>query len=155
MGKEIERKFLVNISAWEKLDKPAPLHTVQAYLSKNKNAVVRIRIKGDEAFITIKGKNEGISRTEFEYNLPLEEASDILAMSKEKRIEKHRYLIPVASHLWEVDVFLGENKGLVLAEVELEFENENFVLPDWVLEEVSNEAKYYNVNLIEKPFSDW
>jgi len=152
---EIERKFLVDQKKWETIDKPIPLYTKQLYLSDSQQAVVRVRIKGENAFLTIKGENEGIERKEFEYEIPKEDAIEIMDMSHRVSIEKNRFLIKEEKHVWEVDVFLGQNEGLMIAEIELKNVNETFRKPEWIGDEVSDDPKYYNVNLVGSPFSKW
>jgi len=147
---EIERKFLVDHEKWDALIKPEPNHIIQAYLLNTPEKTIRIRVKGDKGFITIKGKTIGISRSEFEYGIPLSEANEMIDLFAEKTIDKYRYEIKIEKHLWEVDVFQGKLKGLILAEIELNSEAEKFVKPDWVTEDVSHDEQYYNAKLIEK-----
>jgi len=147
---EIERKFLVKEQLWEAIEKPCPSRIVQAYLVNSAEKTVRIRIKGTQGFITIKGPTQGISRAEFEYEIPLKDADELISTFAEKVIEKFRYEISFKNHLWEVDVFTGKLEGLYLAEIELNSEDEHFELPDWVGEEVSTDPNYYNSNLINK-----
>ncbi|MFO0495752.1 MAG: CYTH domain-containing protein [Flavobacteriia bacterium] len=147
---EIERKFLVKEQLWEAIEKPSPSRIVQAYLLNSPEKTVRIRIKGTKGFLTIKGPTQGISRAEFEYEIPLKDADELISTFAEKVIEKFRYEISFKNHLWEVDVFTGKLEGLYLAEIELNSEDEHFELPDWVGEEVSTDPNYYNSNLINK-----
>lgn len=147
---EIERKFLVKEQLWEGIEKPSPSRIVQAYLVNSAEKTVRIRIKGTKGFLTIKGPTQGISRAEFEYEIPLKDADELISTFAEKVIEKFRYEISFKNHLWEVDVFTGKLEGLYLAEIELNSEDEHFELPDWVGEEVSTDPNYYNSNLINK-----
>ena len=147
---EIERKFLVKEQLWQGIEKPSPSRIVQAYLVNSAEKTVRIRIKGTKGFLTIKGPTQGISRAEFEYEIPLKDADDLISTFAEKVIEKFRYEISFKNHLWEVDVFTGKLEGLYLAEIELNSEDEHFELPDWVGEEVSTDPNYYNSNLINK-----
>jgi|LauGreDrversion4_2_1035121.scaffolds.fasta_scaffold58154_3 CYTH domain-containing protein len=147
---EIERKFLVKEQLWQGIEKPSPSRIVQAYLVNSAEKTVRIRIKGTQGFITIKGPTQGISRAEFEYEIPLKDADELISTFAEKVIEKFRYEISFKNHLWEVDVFTGKLEGLYLAEIELNSEDEHFELPDWVGEEVSTDPNYYNSNLINK-----
>ena len=117
---------------------------------------IRVRIIGEEAYLTIKSKTEGISRNEFEYPIPLEDAQIILdTLCDRPLIEKIRYKIDYDNLIWEVDEFKGENQGLILAEVELENENQTINIPDWVGEEVSHDPRYYNVNLVKHPYQTW
>jgi adenylate cyclase len=147
---EIERKFLVKKQLWEAFEKPSPNRIVQAYLLNSAEKTVRIRIKGTKGYLTIKGPTHGISRAEFEYEIPLIDAEELISTFAEKVIEKFRYEISFKNHLWEVDVFTGKLDGLFLAEIELNSEEEHFELPEWVGEEVSTDPNYYNSNLINK-----
>jgi CYTH domain-containing protein len=147
---EIERKFLVIKEIWKEFEKPSPSRIVQAYLVNSAEKTVRIRIKGTKGFLTIKGPTQGISRAEFEYEIPLKDADELISTFAEKVIEKFRYEIAYKNHIWEVDVFAGKLEGLCLAEIELNSEDEHFELPDWVGEEVSTDPNYYNSNLINK-----
>lgn len=154
---EIERKFLTqpNIN-WGDLAEGVVYK--QGYLSTggDDQATVRVRIAGDSAFLTIKGQTQGISRREFEYAIPVEDALVMLDEQCQKPlIEKIRYHIPHGDHVWEVDVFSGDNAGLVVAEIELASESEVFAKPDWLREEVSGDPKYYNSSLIKQPFNQW
>lgn len=156
MAREIERKFLVydNLMVLDR-ESQGTLYR-QGYLSSVKERSVRVRIAGEEATLTIKGISEGISRTEFEYPIPLKDAEEMLgSLCERPLIEKYRYKVEVAGFTWEIDEFLGENKGLWLAEVELTSEGQELVLPWWAGREVSDEARYYNANLIKHPFSKW
>ncbi|MDC1105399.1 CYTH domain-containing protein [Prolixibacteraceae bacterium] len=152
MAKEIERKFIVS--------KDIPLEGLpfsnieQGYLSTDPNKTVRVRIKDNKAFLTVKGKTEGITREEFEYEIPVKDAIDLLNMTSYK-IKKRRYYYKNLSHLWEIDIFEDENKGLYLAEVELKTSSEKIVLPEWILEEVSHDERYYNSQLCITPFTSW
>ena len=151
MGKEIERKFLVKNNSWEKDTKPQLIR--QGYLAISKDKVIRVRVSGDKGFITIKGKSYGITRYEFEYNIPVIEAEEMLTNLCEKPIiEKERTSIRYKNFVWEVDRFKGENLGLVIAEVELEDESQNPLIPDWVGDEVTGDPRYYNSNLVKMSF---
>ena len=147
---EIERKFTVDIEKWNKIEKPEPTQIAQSYLSTNPECTVRVRIKGKKGFLTIKGKTIGISRSEFEYEIPLEEAQQMISTLAEKTLSKLRYEVQIDNHLWEVDLFQGKLDGLIIAEIELNNENEHFTKPDWALEDVSDNIEYYNSRLIEK-----
>ena len=147
---EIERKFTVNIQKWNELEKPEPIEIAQSYLSINPDCTVRVRIKGKKGFLTIKGKTIGISRSEFEYEIPLEEAQQMIETLSTKTLSKFRYEIQIDNHLWEVDVFHGKLDGLIIAEIELSNENELFTKPEWVIEDVSDNIEYYNSRLIER-----
>ena len=153
MGLEIERKFLVDHSKWTPTGEGIVL--LQAYLSLDPNPTVRIRIAGEEAYITIKGRSESISRPEFEYEIPVSDARELQKMAISNPVEKIRYEIMHKGFLWEVDVFTGKNEGLILAEIELESEDQEFSRPDWLLEEVSDDKRYYNSFLSGCPFSEW
>ena len=156
MPKEIERKFLIDIGRCPLLSNGLEIKQGYLPLSENVKTVVRVRIKGDEAFLTVKGENTGATRQEFEYLIPVSEALEMLENLCEKPlIEKTRYELTIGSHIWEVDIFHGDNKGLIVAEVELFDESEQFERPDWVTEEVTGQAKYYNSSLLELPFKDW
>ena len=150
---EIERKFLFDPEKWKAQDDGVKI--VQGYLSTDKERVVRVRVKGEKAFLTIKGNQKGISRTEIEYEIAMDEANVMLKMCLDFPIEKTRYHETVGGLLWEIDIFHGVNQGLFLAEVELENENQAVELPMWVLKEVSNDHRYFNSWLSENPFSLW
>ena len=154
MAKEIERKYLVKPGAWKP---PANGTTIrQGYLSSVKERVVRVRTKGPKAFLTIKGLTKGISRSEFEYEIPVEDADLLLTnLCEQPLIEKTRYKEIYQGHTWEIDVFFGANEGLIVAEVELTDENEKLALPAWVGEEVSADPRYFNSNLIANPYNKW
>jgi CYTH domain-containing protein len=147
---EIERKFLVDTEKWEVISKPEPKLIIQAYLVNTPQKTVRVRIKGAKGFLTIKGATTGISRSEFEYEIPLEDARQLIEQFAEKIIEKHRYEMHVDNHIWEVDVFYGNLKGLLIAEIELNSEDETFSKPSWIGEEVSHDPEYFNAKLIER-----
>jgi adenylate cyclase len=154
MGVEIERKFLVRGEAWKALAPGVLLR--QGYLSSHPERVVRVRIEGEGALLTIKGKTSGASRGEWEYPLPLADAQVFLdTLCERPVIEKRRYRIPFAGMTWEVDEFLGENAGLVVAEIELVSEDQVFERPDWLGEEVTQDARYFNSSLLRHPFSRW
>lgn len=154
MSVEIERKFLVRDVRWKSLGQGVLLR--QGYLSSHPERIVRVRIEGASAMLTIKGRTTGASRGEWEYPIPLDDARIFLDTLCEKPvIEKYRYRIPHAGMLWEVDEFLGENQGLVVAEIELTAEDQPFSKPDWIGDEVTNDARYANANLLRHPFSRW
>ena len=148
--KEIERKFLVDNAKWKLVEKPIPSTIVQGFIAKSETVVVRIRISSGQGFLTIKGKTKGISRTEFEYQVPIVEAQQMLDELTDKRIVKKRYEVKYADHLWEVDEFEGPLNGLILAEIELKSETEDFECPPWVTEDVSKDASFYNAVLIDR-----
>ncbi|MDD2886371.1 MAG: CYTH domain-containing protein [Aliarcobacter sp.] len=154
MALEIERKYLVDLEKLGTLENGTRIK--QGYLSTNKDAVVRVRVKNDKAYLTIKGSNIGVTRLEFEYEIPLIEANEMLdKLCQKPVIDKTRYLIDFENHTWELDIFYGENEGLVVVEVELSSEDETIVLPSWVKEEVTSDARYYNSNLMKHPYKDW
>lgn len=154
MGVEIERKFLVQGDAWKTLGEPVFFR--QGYLSSQKERTVRVRIEGERAVITIKGKSVGATRGEWEYPIPVQDAAELLdGLCEQPLIEKYRRKITNGAHVWEVDEFLGANAGLVVAEIELGAEDEAFDKPEWVADEVTDDARYYNSNLIRHPFSNW
>lgn len=154
MALEIERKFLVKNDAWRGLGTTVAIR--QGYLSRDVERTVRVRTKDDKGFLTIKGKNNGAVRTEFEYPIPHDEADAMLdTLALRPIIEKTRTKIEYAGKLWEVDCFFGENDGLVLAEVELASETESVALPEWIGDEVTHLPRYYNSSLSEHPYSLW
>lgn len=147
MGREIERKFLVVSDAWQAAA-TSSLLLRQGYLSSNAKATVRVRSKDNgRAVLTLKGAAEGISRAEYEYEIPIEDARELLAMAQPHVIEKRRYLVPHGGLVWEVDVFLGRHSGLVIAEVELDSEDQAIALPDWIGAEVTHDDRYNNASL--------
>ena len=154
MGVEIERKFLVVDERWRALGVGVSLR--QGYLSSHPERVVRVRIEGDLAMLTIKGRSVSASRGEWEYPIPLADAEQFLAsLCEQPLIEKKRYRIQHEGMLWEVDEFFGANAGLVVAEIELEAEDQPFSRPDWLGAEVTDDARYFNANLIGHPFTEW
>ena len=153
MAFEIERKFLVDTKKWTPEGKGTKL--IQAYLGLDPLPVVRIRITGERGFLTVKGPSGTISRPEFEYEVPFSDAKEMLKLAISEPIEKTRYKVLHEGFLFEVDIFSGRNKGLVMAEIELESENQNFSRPEWLLKEVSADERYYNSYLSEHPFQDW
>ena len=155
MAIEIERKFLVDKEKWQQLEKPVPMHLRQGYIFSDENKTIRIRVADDQAFITIKGSTTGMSRSEFEYTIPADEGIQLLDSFAVSELEKYRYNITFAGKLWEVDVFLGDNQGLLVAEIELDSEDEEFELPVWVTTEVTGDKRYYNSKLSTHPFKNW
>jgi CYTH domain-containing protein len=154
MGQEIERKFLVKGTAWKA--QAAGMLYRQGYLSSVKERTVRVRIGGEKAFLTIKGLNKGVTRTEFEYPVPVDDAAAMLdGLCERPLIEKTRHVLPSGGYTWEIDEFHGDNDGLVMAEVELQRADDKPPLPEWVGEEVSSDARYFNSNLVKKPFKTW
>ncbi len=152
MGKEIERKFLVEGFTWREV-KGATIR--QGYLNSAKKRNVRVRIIEDKAYLTIKGIAVGASRLEFEYEVPYKDAAELLEICEKPLIEKRRYRVLEGGFIWEVDEFFGENEGLIVAEVELESEDQAFHKPDWVGEEVTGDTRYFNSNLIKNPYTKW
>lgn len=150
---EIERKFLVDTEKWCPVGEGKKMK--QGYLSVDPARTVRIRIAGDKAFLTVKGKSEGIKRIELEYEIPIHEAEELMKMCLDFVIAKTRYLEEKSGLVWEIDVFGGENSGLVLAEVELENEGQQVDLPVWIEKEVSEDFRYFNSWLSQHPFSEW
>ena len=150
---EIERKFLVKTEIFQgSMDKAL---MKQGYLSVDPDRVVRIRIEGDRAWLTIKGKGIGFSRPEFEYPLPVSDAEELMLLCLFPPVEKSRHRLEVEGTHWEVDEFLGSNLGLLMAEVELESEDQSFIMPEWAGEEVTGDRRYYNSWLAGQPFSTW
>ena len=155
MAQAIERKFLIKGDF--KADSFQATRVTQGYLSSVPERTVRIRVKGNKGFITIKGKNSdsGISRFEWEKEIPVNEAEELLKLCEPGIIDKTRYLVKSGKHTIEVDEFHGENEGLVIAEIELQNENESFIKPTWLSSEVTGETKYYNAMLAQNPYSKW
>jgi adenylate cyclase len=156
MGVEIERKFLIREDIDDRwLMKFEGIPYLQGYLSRARGRTVRVRIAGHKAFITIKGEVQGISRPEFEYAIPLEDAHAMLPLCDGPLVEKTRHLIPHEGHVWEVDVFHGDNEGLTIAEIELKNEEQEVPMPEWVGKEVTGDRRYYNSSLAVHPFRAW
>lgn len=155
MGTEIERKFLVRDDSWRALAQPGCRYR-QGYLTTDTPSSVRVRVAGDRGYLNIKSATLGVTRTEFEYAIPLQDAEEMLEhLCARPLIEKTRYIVEHAGHAWEIDVFEGENAGLVVAEIELQSQDEAFETPAWAGEEVSHDPRYYNVSLVRHPFKDW
>ncbi len=153
MGLEIEHKFLVRNDSWRTVE-GTPYR--QGYLNSNLHRVVRVRTMGEQAVLTVKGLNTGAVRTEFEYEIPLDDANAILDnLCERPLIEKTRYKVEFAGHTWEVDEFFGDNAGLVVAELELQSVDEAFEKPDWLGEEVTDDPRYFNSNLVLRPYTTW
>ena len=152
MPKEIERKFLVENDTWRNA---SGIRYRQGYLSSVKERTVRVRTIEDRGYLTIKGIAVGASRLEFEYEIPREDAETLLGMCEQPLIEKNRYKVEHGGFIWEIDEFFGDNQGLIIAELELESEDQEFPRPDWVGEEVTEDSRYYNANLIKNPFTAW
>lgn len=157
MSVEIERKFLVNEEQWRRAR--AGAHGVllrQGYLSSHPERIVRVRIEGDAAVMTIKGRTVGATRGEWEYPIPLDDARVLLDdLCERPIIEKTRFRVPYQGMVWEVDEFHGDNAGLVVAEIELTSENQRFDMPAWAGEEVTHDSRYANANLLRHPYSKW
>ena len=154
MAKEIERKFLIDKSILIELKDG--FHISQGYIETTTKSVVRARIKNDLAFLTLKGETKGMTCSEFEYEIPVQDAKEIISeLCQGNTVDKTRYEIKHGQHLWEVDVFHGENEGLVIAEVELSDESESVEFPEWVVEEVTGQQKYFNSSLLKTPFLKW
>ncbi len=154
MGVEIEKKYLVRGTAWK--EGARGVHYRQGYLSSQPGRTVRVRAVEDKGYLTIKGLSSGAARPEYEYEIPVGEATEMLRnLCEQPIIEKVRYKIPYAGLLWEVDEFLGENAGLIVAEVELADENQPVSLPPWAGAEVTADPRYYNASLFKHPYSRW
>jgi adenylate cyclase len=154
MAVEIEHKFLVDTTRWTPQGAGVPYR--QGYLSLTKERIVRVRVAGDRAFLTIKGLTEGIARAEFEYPIPLADAEEMLrALCEKPLIEKTRHTELWHGRRWEIDVFHGDNEGLVIAEVEVASADEKIVKPDWATTDVSNDGRYFNNNLAARPYRLW
>ena len=155
MATEIERKFLILNQDWQE-HSSSELHIVQAYLATNEFSSTRIRIQDDKANINIKSATLGISRTEFEYAIPVIDAQLIIdELCVKPVIEKTRYMVKHIQHTWEIDVFSGDNEGLIVAEIELSSPDEAFQKPSWLGEEVSHDKRYYNSCLVNNPYKAW
>lgn len=153
---EIERKFLVRSDSFKK-EATRKTKIIQGYLNSAAERIVRVRIRGEQAFLTIKGKSNesGLSRFEWEKEIGLKEAEELLKLCEPGVIEKVRYEIPKDRHIFEVDEFFGENEGLLIAEVELSSEEEDFEKPEWLGKDVTGDKRYYNSFLVKEPFKDW
>ena len=153
---EIERKFLVNSDAY-KTEAKTKTKIVQGFLNTDPERTVRVRIRGDKAYLTIKGKGNvsGTTRFEWEKVISITEATSLIDLCEPGVIEKIRFEISLGTHTYEVDEFLGDNKGLVVAEIELSQEDESFIKPVWLGDEVTGQVNYYNSQLSKKPFKDW
>lgn len=155
MGIEIERKFLVSNDSW-RAHADAGDHYRQGYLSRDPQRSVRVRVAGELAWLNIKSATSTIRRLEYEYLIPLGDAHEMLeALCVEDYVDKTRYHVQHAGHVWEVDVFEGRNAGLIVAELELDDEDEAFEKPDWLGSEVSDDPRYYNMNLAKQPYTTW
>jgi adenylate cyclase len=155
MPTEIERKFLIIKENWEVLKKPIPAFIRQGYIAGDNTVSVRVRIQNNIAILNIKKDIDGISRYEFEYTIPPLDGEIMMEQLCRTLIEKHRYRIPIDQHIWEVDVFEGRNKGLIVAEIELSSADEVYTKPPWIGQEVTFDTQYLNTSLAEKPFDTW
>jgi CYTH domain-containing protein len=154
MGIEIEKKFLVTSDVWRKLGRE--VRYCQGYLNRAAERTVRVRTVDGKGFLAIKGRVKGSTRLEYEYEIPIQECREILERLAEKPlIEKSRYTIEHKGLIWEVDEFYGENQGLIVAEVELESEDQTIELPDWIGKEVTADSRYFNSNLMIHPYQRW
>ena len=154
MAKEIERKYLVDNGIWSPGGKGLTIR--QGFIPVSGHTAVRIRITGKEAYLTIKGPSNGPERSEFEYSIPLSDAETMLEeLCERPLIDKIRYQVEFSGNTWEVDVFHGENEGLIIAEIELKMPDQQITLPAWVLKEVTDDPRYFNVNLTKHPYKSW
>ena len=152
---EIERKYLVRKDIWNSIKKPEGIRIKQGYLVDHPEKTVRIRVRGNQGFLTIKGPTAEASRLEYEYPIPAVDAEELLQSFTDKHIEKIRYIINFAGSLWEIDEFLGDNEGLLLAEIELKNKGEKYEKPPWLGEEVTEDRRYYNSYLVKHPYKTW
>jgi adenylate cyclase len=153
VGVEIERKFLLAGDGWRALGQPVLLR--QGYLSSDPARVVRVRLEGDQAWMTIKGRSVGATRGEWEYPIPPADANELLQLCEQPIVEKFRRRIEFAGNVWEVDEFVGANQGLVVAEIELGSEDQQFERPEWIGAEVTDDRRYFNSALARNPYSSW
>ena len=152
MAIEIEHKFLVTSNDW-RINEPVQIR--QGYLNRDPDRTVRVRTAGDQAWITVKGRTTGSVRSEFEYPIPLNDADALLLLCERPLLEKRRYHFEHDGRTWEVDEFLGENEGLVVAEIELDTPDAEFSMPSWIGVEVTHDSRYFNSNLSVNPFTTW
>jgi adenylate cyclase len=155
MATEIEKKYLIDHEKWQNAEKPTGEFYRQGYLLAEHNKTIRVRLTEKSGFLTIKGKAVGITTPEFEYPIPMSDAQELLDTLCTAEVSKIRYKINYHDKLWEVDVFLGANEGLIVAEIELQSEDEAHDLPDWITEEVTGDKRYYNAQLSRNPFQNW
>lgn len=154
MPREIERKFLVSGAGWRTTGSGERIR--QGYLSVEPGRTVRVRVRGNRAWLTVKGRTSGLARQEYEYPIPLTDANEMLdGLCEQPILDKTRHVVPHGGHTWEIDVFHGPNDGLVMAELELKDENESFERPSWLGAEVSDDPRYFNSNLVRHPFNRW
>ena len=155
MGKEIERKYLIDHIKWQQVDKPKGQLYIQGYLLTDPNKTIRVRLTEKSGFLTIKGLPIGATRSEYEYEIPTEDARELLDNFPISELSKIRYKITFDNKTWEIDEYRGNNTGLIVAEIELKSEDEHFTIPPWVDREITGEEKYYNSNLVIQPYKDW
>lgn len=155
MGLEIERKFLVDHEKWEQVEKPQYRHYRQGYILHDNRRTIRVRVSDNKCYLNLKSKVSAMSRKEYEYEIPLPDGLEILNSFTISGTEKKRYDIPFRGKLWEVDVFLGDNAGLIVAEIELQNESEEFEKPDWISIEVTYDGRYTNASLSVHPYQQW
>jgi len=155
MAVEIERKYLVDVENWNRSEKGVKHFYRQGYILTEPEKTIRVRVTDDSGFVTIKGRSVGAARPEYEYPIPKQDAIELLDQFCSSEISKYRYTVQFADKVWEVDEFLGENEGLIVAEIELTDEDEIFQVPAWVSKEVTGIKEYYNANLAERPFKYW
>ncbi len=155
MGIEIERKYLVDAAQWQQMHKPQGVPFEQGYMVNDSERAVRIRVTDQHGYITIKGQAQGFSRKEYEYTIPADEARELIGYFTQSTVKKTRYCIEYAGHTWEVDVFEADNAGLIMAEIELDSEDEKFDTPPWVTQDVTDDERYYNTYLSQHPFREW
>ena len=155
MALEIERKFLLASDDWRARVRSRQLMR-QGYLTGGSRCSVRARIANDQAWLNIKARRSGMTRVEFEYPIPVADADEILGdLCEGPLVEKYRHEVPVGDHVWEIDEFIGDNAGLIVAEIELESEQEHFERPSWLGMEVTDDQRYYNSNLVKQPYREW
>lgn len=155
MGQEIERKYLIDLQKWQKVDKPPGQTCRQGYLLTDPQKTIRVRLTDTKGFLTIKGVSVGATRLEYEYEIPAADAKELLDNFSAAELSKIRYNIKFNNKTWEVDEFLGDNAGLFIAEIELESEDELVELPEWATKEVTGDERYYNSNLTVNPYKNW
>ena len=155
MPQEIERKFLIRHDLWDALTKPEGQVFRQGYILTDPKKTIRVRLTTTKAYLTIKGLTTGATRLEYEYEIPRQEAMELLDHFAVRELSKTRYILDFKNKIWEVDEFSGDNAGLVVAEIELQSEDESFDLPDWIDREVTDDARYYNANLTLNPYCNW
>lgn len=155
MAIEIEHKFLIDSDLFQQLKHESKHLIKQAYLHNEPEKTIRVRMKDNQGFITIKGKSKGASRLEFEYEIPFNDAQELILNFGQNTVEKYRYIIHFEGMIWEVDQFIGTNQGLWIAEIELKNESEKYMKPSWVLEDVTEDHRYANSNLALNPFTSW